>query len=97
MHARFHTQHTEPSLGTVERHALDDAGEHTSRSVCVAGDGMAMGKIIPHTPGVWRARVERGGLMVRPGAHGDRFEAFGRAKLGAEGYQPSGCAIRLGH
>ena len=41
------------SLGTVECYALDNAREQLAVSLGVA----AMGRIIPHTPGVWRARV----------------------------------------
>ena len=38
-----------------------------------------------------------GGLVLRPGAHGERFEAFRRAKIGVKGYQLSACAIKLEH
>jgi hypothetical protein len=46
----------------------------TSRSVCVAGDGMAMGRIIPHTPGVWRARVAGAGWPCSLGLKAKGFE-----------------------
>ena len=43
----------------------------TSRSVCVGGDGMAMGRIIPHTPCVWRAPLGGGRPPTQTGESGD--------------------------
>jgi hypothetical protein len=67
-----------PHLWNVTRSRMPAS---TSRSVCVAGDGVAMCRIIPHAPGVWRARMGGNGRSCGPGAE-------------SEGFGPSICPIR---
>ena len=64
---RAFTRSTQKPVSTLWNVTRSTMPASTSRSVCVAGDGMAMGRIIPHTPCVWRARVRwgRAGLAAR--------------------------------
>ena len=84
-------------LGVVKSDALDDAGEHLA--VGLRG-GRRHGHGQDYSPCVHcgRARVGRrwaGVAALGLAAKGSKPSAW--AKMGAKGYQPSGCAIRLGH
>ena len=90
MPARLHTQHIESGIGTVERHPLDDAGEHFLVGLrCERRHGHGP-DYSPYAQCVASA-CGRG----RTGGQSEGFEAFDLPTTGAEGYQPFSYAIRL--
>ena len=95
MPARFHTQYAEPSLGTVERHALRRCRREPRGGSAWQATAWPLAGLFPIRPVCGERLLGGGGLGLRPRAHGERFEAFDLAKIGAKGYRPSGCAITL--